>query len=171
MRPDRFLWRWRERIFAGALAIAAVVGFVVVRHATDAAAQRQAQQHAELVALQVESNAARAAAYVDAIRGYLVSHRTASEAGFSSFRLGILGLVDLHEAGWVEPVAGARRARYEASVGAPITEPSGRPLGRAPARGLYYPATLITQVLSSDVPGVDLGAYPQLRRVLASSEA
>src|ERR1700674_5216963 len=129
MRPDRFLWRWRERILAGALAIAAVVGFAVVRHETDAAAQRQAQQHAELVGLQLESNAARAVAYVDAIRGYLVSHRTVGEAGFSSFALGILGLADLHEAAWVEPVAAARRARYEASVGTPITEPSR---GRAP---------------------------------------
>jgi signal transduction histidine kinase len=171
MRPDRFLWPWRERILAGALAIAAVVGFVVVRHATDAAARRQAQQHAQLVALQVESNAARAVAYVDAIRGYLVSHPTVSEAGFSSFALGILGLAGLHEAAWVEPVAGARRARYEASAGRPITEPSGRPLGRAPAGGPYYPATLITQVLSSDVPGVDLGAYPRLHSVLAGSEA
>ncbi|HWE13720.1 MAG TPA: GAF domain-containing protein, partial [Solirubrobacteraceae bacterium] len=170
MRPDRFLWPWRERILAGALAIAAIVGFLVIRHATDAAAQRQARQHAQLVALQVESNAARAVAYVDAIRGYLVSHRTVSEAGFSSFALGILGLADLHEAAWVEPVAGARRARYEASVGGPITEPSGRPLGRPPAGGLYYPATLITQVLSRDLPGVDLGAYVQLRSVLASSE-
>jgi signal transduction histidine kinase len=170
-RPDRFLWPWRERILAGALAIAAVVGFVAVRHATDDAARRQAQQHAQLVALQVESNAARAVAYVDAIRGYLVSHPTVSEAGFSSFALGILGLAGLHEAAWVEPVAGARRARYEASVGRPITEPSGRPLGRAPAGGLYYPATLITQVLSGDVPGVDLGAYPRLRSVLAGSEA
>jgi signal transduction histidine kinase len=170
-RPDRFLWPWRERILAGVLAIAAVVGFVAVRHATDDAARRQAQQHAQLVALQVESNAARAVAYVDAIRGYLVSHPTVSEAGFSSFALGILGLAGLHEAAWVEPVTGARRARYEASVGRPITEPSGRPLGRARAGGLYYPATLITQVLSSDVPGVDLGAYRRLRSVLAGSEA
>jgi signal transduction histidine kinase len=171
MRPDRFLWRWRERIVAGALAIAAVVGFLVVRHATDAAAQRQAQQHAQLVGLQVESNAARAAAYVDAIRDYLVGHPTVNEAGFSSFALGILGLADLNEAAWVEPVTEAQRPRYEASLGAPITEPRGRLLVRAPLRALYYPATLITQVLSSDVPGVDLGAYPQLRRVLASPEA
>ncbi|HWD74202.1 MAG TPA: GAF domain-containing protein [Solirubrobacteraceae bacterium] len=171
MRPDRFLWRWRERILAGALALAAVLGFVLVRHATDNAAQRQAQQHADLVGLQVQSNAARAAAYADAIRGYIVSHRTVSEAGFSSFALGILGLADLNEAAWVQPVAEAERTRYETSVGRPITEPRGRQLVRASVRGLYYPATLITQVLTSDVPGVDLGAYPPLRRVLASSEA
>src|SRR3981081_1115762 len=100
MRPDRFLWRWRERILAGALPIAAVIGFVVVRHAAEASAHRPAQPHAALVGLQVESNAARAVAYVDAIRGYLVSHRAVSETGFSSFALGILGLVELHQRAW-----------------------------------------------------------------------
>jgi signal transduction histidine kinase len=170
MRTDRFLRRWRERILAGALVIAAVAGLLVVRHAADAAAQRQAENRAELVGLQVESNAARAVAYVDAMRDYLVGHHTVSEAGFSSFALGILGVADLNEVAWVEPITGALRPRYEASIGGPITTPRGRGLVRAPARPLYYPATLVTQVLATDVPGVDLGAFPQLRQVLESSE-
>jgi PAS domain S-box-containing protein len=171
MRPERFLWRWRESILAGALVTAAVASFVVVRHAADGAARREADHRAELVALQVESSAARAVAYVDTIRGYLVSHPTVSGAGFSSFALGILGVADLNQVAWVESVSHARRTRYEASIGRQITEPRGRRLVRAPRRREYYPATLITQVLARNVPGVDLGAFPQLRRVLGSSQA
>ncbi len=170
MRPPRFLWRWRERILAAALALVAVVGFVVVRNLSAAAAQRQSEQHAQVVAVQVESSAARASAYVDAIRGYLVGHRGVDEGAFSSFALGILGFADLNQAAWVEPVVAARRAAYEASIGRPITQPHGQGLVKAPTRPLYYPATLITEVLAGDVPGVDLGVYPQLRQVLTSSE-
>jgi signal transduction histidine kinase len=170
MRPPRFLWRWRERILAAALAIVAVAGFVVVRELSAAAARREADDRAELVGVQVKNSAARATAYVDAIRSYIVGHRRVGESDFSSFSLGILGFADLDRAAWVEPVTDARRAAYQASIGRPITEPEGLGLVRAPARPLYYPATLITEVLAGDVPGVDFGVYPQLRRVLESSE-
>jgi signal transduction histidine kinase/CHASE1-domain containing sensor protein len=169
MRP-RLLWRWRERVLAAVLAIVAVAGFVVVRHLSSVAARRQAEQRAELVALQVESSAGRAAAYVDAIRGYIVAHREVSESEFSSFALGILGFAELDQAAWIEAVVERHRAAYEASIGRRITQPEGRGLVDAPTRPLYYPATLITEVLAGDAPGVDLGSYPQLRQVLESSE-
>jgi signal transduction histidine kinase len=171
MRPDRFLWRWRERIVAVLLAAAGVAGFALVRHAADSDAQRQSRQRAELVGLQVQSSAVRAAAYVDALRGYLVTHRNVGESDFSSFALGILGLAQLNEAAWVQPVSEAGRARFQAAIGEPITDARGSGLQRAPVRGVYYPAALITQVLAGDVPGVDFGALPPLRRVLESSEA
>ncbi len=109
-------------------------------------------------------------AYVDAIRSYIVDHRGVGESDFSSFALGILGLANLDEAAWVEPVTEARRAAYEASIARPITQPQSQGHLNASARTVYYPASLITEVLADDVPGVDLGAYPQLRQVLESSE-
>jgi hypothetical protein len=173
MRPFRshWRWRWREPILATALVIAGVAGFAGVRGAGDAAARQQAEHRAELVGLQVEGSAARATAYVGAIRGYVVSHRTISEAQFSSFTLGILGVADLNQVAWVQPVGEAGRRRYEAAIGRPITQSRGGRLVPAAARPLYYPATLITQVLSGNVRGVDLGGIPELRSVLGSSES
>jgi signal transduction histidine kinase len=171
MRPDRFLWRWRERVLAAALVIAGAVSFLAVRHAAEVSAQRRAQQHAETVSLKLQTNAARAAAYVDALRGDIEARGATSEAGFSSAALGILSLADLSRAAWVQPVGAGQRRGYEASIGRPITDPRGSGVVSAPNRRLYYPATLITEVLAADLPGVDLGAIPQLRSVLASPEA
>ena len=59
---------WRHAALAAAIVAGSIASFVVVRHLTAASAHRQAEHRAELAAVQVESSATRAAAYVDAMR-------------------------------------------------------------------------------------------------------
>ena len=160
----------RHVAFAAAIFAVTVAAFFLARASVADDARTDSRHDADLAALQISDNVERASGYVDSMRQVVGGRAAVTQDGFSAFADAALRPVGLFRAAWVERVLGPARAEYEQAIGRPITEQSadGR-LRRAPARPVYYPATLTAVHRAPGALGLDWGSAPALPALLAGS--
>jgi PAS domain S-box-containing protein len=105
----------------------------------------------------------RAQAYVMGLGSILAGDPVPGQRRFVQLAGGTAGGVGLLDAMWVERVPGSARRRYEARVGAPITQltPAGS-FASVPSAASYLAATFTTNGSPEMPPGMDLSRLPAL---------
>ena len=147
-----------------------VAGFIGARLLGERDARREAEHRADVAAAQIRGRVQQGASLADSLRRLMVGVAgpgvTGKEFARNSARW--LSPAGFPAAAWVEQVPASERAAYERRIGHPIVTQDRRGgVERAGTRPSYLPATLVSTIPPTTVPGIELSAEPGFRAALS----
>jgi len=173
---SRKYWGLRPRqITPVALMLALTIAcFLGARLLGERGARRDSERRAEVAAAQIRGRVEQAASLTESLRRFMVgvAGRGVTNQEFESNASRWLSPAGLPAAAWVEQVPASRRATYERQIGHPVVtrDRRGR-IASVGSRSSYLPATLVSGVPPTAVPGIDLGGESGMAAALARASA
>jgi PAS domain S-box-containing protein len=149
-------------------------GFFGARLLGERDARREAEQRAEVAAAQIRGRVEQGASLADALQRFMVADagRGVTSEEFASNAARWLSPAGFPAAAWVERVPAPGRATYERRTGHPIvTRDRRRRIVPVGARSAYLPATLVSGIPPTAVPGIDLGGESGMAAALTRASA
>jgi PAS domain S-box-containing protein len=151
-----------------------VAGFFGARLLGERDVRRDSEHRAEVAAAQIRARVEQGASLAESLRRFMggsAGSRVTSQE-FESNASRWLSPAGFPVAAWVEQVPASRRAAYERRVGHPIVARDRRgriaPVGARPS---YLPATFVSGIAPTAVPGIDLGGEPGMASAVTRASA